>query len=400
MEIVDLFLNALQSKISACNNQITNYENSKNQRLQFKNILYVHGILNDEIKLEDLVSFNDEEIKILFACLDDEKKDLLFKTYNVYKPLFEMYNKIKDKYEGNFEAPQYNEASKWLNDIVSKVNRYLKSIKDINSEYVDSLREENQLYTKYYNLFNGNELIRPIENLKEFNNLLNTLIFNNHEKYEIKKFIGISHIRLLSKEYNNSMADDLDKYKVIIKGKKEKYHEIYNMLLSEKDINMESDTGALAKKINKDEYDIIEALSVIFMEQVLDDVKEDKLKVSEAILKLEDIILYSNKVKKDDNELNSVDNSIVQEAKNILHNEKELVNSINEEEFGKYLAQSMNEENDESIKYQIVSILLALHGELEKYENAKDMEKVGNLVLNNIKEYIEAYQTLKNKSNK
>lgn len=403
MEIVDIFLNTLQNSIDASSTQITEFENSKNEKLQIKNILYAHEILNNEIKLTDLVSFNDEEIKTIFECLDNEKKDILFKTYNVYKPLVEMYEKIKNKYEGDFEAPQYNEASKWLNDIVDKINYYLKNTQNSNAEYIDSLKKEAELYTKYYNLFNGNELVKPVNDLKEFDELLNKLNFNDHEKYEMKKFIGISHIKLLSEDYNSIMSEDLEKYKVIIKSKKEKYQETYNLLLKENNLNIETiDTFSIAEKLNQEEYAVRQALTVIFMEQILDEIKNKQLKVTKAILKLEDIIDFSHKTNpKEEKNINEDSNqSIINEAKDILFNEKDLVNSINEEEFSKYLAQSINEDTEESIKYQIVSILLALHSELEKYNNVKELEKVKDMVINNIKDYIEAYKTLKNKLNK
>ena len=122
MEIVDRFLDTLQNIINSNSIQIDDFEYKKNEKLKIKNILYNHNILENEITLDSLISFNDEEIKEIFACLDNNKKDILYKTYNVYKPLFEMYNKIKNKYNGEFEAPQYNEASKWLNDIVEKLN--------------------------------------------------------------------------------------------------------------------------------------------------------------------------------------------------------------------------------------------------------------------------------------
>ncbi len=403
MKIVDIFLNALQNIIDSSSTIITEYENSKNKKMQIKNILYKYEILNNKIKLEDLVSFNDEEIKTIFNCLDSEKKDILYKTYSIYKPLVEMYQKIKDKYEGDFEAPQYNEASKWLNDIVNKINAYIKDNQTSNSQYIESLKNENETYTKYYSLFNGNELIKPINDLKEFNSILDKLNFNDHEKYEIKKFIGIGHIKLLSSEYNNTLANELDKYKVIIKSKKNKYLQAYNQLCKEENFSIETvDTFALAQKLQQNEYDIRQALTVIFMEEILDKVKNNELKVNEAIVKLESIIDFSHKTTPTDDQkviVASEDENIIKEANDILINEKELVNSIDEEEFSKYLAQSFTEDNEQSIKYQIVSILLALHGELEKYNNAKELDKIKNMIISNIKDYIEAYKTLKNKLN-
>lgn len=442
MEIVDRFLDALQNIINISNIQINDFEYKKNEKLKIKNILYNHNILENEITLENLISFNDEEIKEVFACLDNNKKDILYKTYNVYKPLFEMYNKIKNKYNGEFEAPQYNEASKWLNDIVEKVNHYLKDNQTANNDYINSLKEENTRLNKYYNLFNGNNLIHPVDDLKDFSSLLDTLNFNDKEKYEIKKFIGISHIKLLSEEYNNSMNEELDKYKVVMKSKKEKYQKAYKKLQKETNLDFDTvNTLDLSNKYKIGEYEIRQALTVIFIEKILDQIKNEEITINNGILKLEDILKFSRgtepdisskeelsieqttepapnkevntdkqEVKKLSNEqpteetvkeeqLITDDEKVINEAVNILLNEKELVNSINEDEFSKYLTESFNNESKESIKYQIVSILLAMHAELEKYNNAKDIENVKNAVISNIKEYIEAYKILKNKLN-
>ncbi len=402
MEIVDLFLNALQTNISPSSSKIIDYENTRNSKMQIKNILYTHEILNDEIKLEDLVSFSDAEIETLFSALDSEKKDILFKTYNVYKPLFEMYQKIKNKFEGDFEAPQYNEASKWLNDIVYKINRYLKINNAPSDEFINSLKERNALYTKYYSLFNGNVLVKPVDDFQEFNDLLDELNFNDNEKYEIKKFIGIGHIKLLTKKQDDNK--ELDKYKVIIKSKKEKYQETYELLSKEEGLDIDNaNINDLTNKYNKDENEIRQSLTIIFMEDVIDKVKNNKLDLNSAILELDNILEFSRKnreeVVQEKIVVNSEEQEIINEANEILNNEKDLINSINDEEFSKYLAQSINTEGEESIKYQIVSLLLALHGELEKYNNIKDIDKLKDMVVNNIKDYIEAYKTLKSKLN-
>ena len=442
MEIVDRFLDTLQNIINSNSIQIDDFEYKKNEKLKIKNILYNHNILENEITLDSLISFNDEEIKEIFACLDNNKKDILYKTYNVYKPLFEMYNKIKNKYNGEFEAPQYNEASKWLNDIVEKVNHYLKDNQTANNEYINSLKEENVRLNKYYNLFNGNNLIHPINDLKDFSNLLETLNFNYKEKYEIKKFIGISHIKLLSEEYNNSMNEELNKYKVVMKSKKEKYQKAYKKIQKETNLDFDTvNTLDLSNKYKIGEYEIRQALTVIFIEKILEQIKNEEITINNAILKLEDILKFSRGTESDINNQEELsiesteetvlnkevetekqeiketsneqsieatikeeqvitkDEKVINEAVNILLNEKELVNDINEDEFSRYLAESFNNNSKESIKYQIVSILLAMHAELEKYNNAKDIENVKNAVISNIKEYIEAYKTLKHRLN-
>lgn len=396
MNIVDQFLNALQNKIEANKAQINDFATKQNQKMKIKNILYTHSILDNEIKYEDLISFSDDEIKEIFASLDYTKIDILFKTYSVYKPLVEMYKKIKDKYVGSFEAPQYIEASKWLNDIIKKINDYLNNEQKTNSEYINSLKQKNDFYNKYFELFNGHELVRPIEDLKDFSKLLTELNFNNKELYEIKKFIGTSHIKLLSTHYNNSSSEELDKYKVILKSKKEKYHDLYQQLIKEDNISINSNLNKLAKKYQTNTYNILQTISAILLERELNNITKET-KLSQVILRLEEILDYSHSLEPQEEITIEIDENekVLNEATNILKQEKDLVNNINEEEFGQYLLESIDNDSKEYLKYQIISILLELHTEIEKYNNVQDIEKARNIVIDNIKDYIETYKKLK-----
>ena len=399
MNIVDQFLNALQNKIEANKTQINDFETKQNQKIKIKIILYTHSILDNEIKYEDLISFSDDEIKEIFASLDNTKTDILFKTYSVYKPLVEMYKKIKDKYVESFEAPQYTEASKWLYDILKRINDYLNNEQKTNSEYINSLKQKNYFYNKYFELFNGNKLIKPIEDLKEFSKLLTELNFNNKELYEIKKFIGTSHIKLLSIHYNNALLYELDKYKVILKSKKEKYHDLYQQLIKEDNISINSNLDKLAKKYQTNTYNILQTISAILLERELNNITKET-KLSQVILRLEEILDYSHSLEPQEEITIEIDENekVLNEAKNILKQEKDLVNNINEEEFSQYLLESIYNDSKEYLKYQIISILLELYTEIEKYNNVQDVENDRNIVINNIKDYIETYKKLKEKN--
>ena len=434
MDIVDTFLNALQDKINASSGLITDFEEKKNQLLEIKNIFYAHNIIKDEIDEKDLISFTSEEINTLFDLLDKEKRELLFKTYSVYKPLVLMYEKIKDKFSGNFEAPQYAEAIKWLKDMAERINLLLRIGGGPNGDYISSLKEDSAYFNKYYKMFNGNELIKPIGDFKEFNILLDKLNFNDEEKYQIKKFVGISNIKLLSSSYTSMDENEFNKYKVILKGKREHYNDLFDALkaknLEFNNLNIES----LVKELNTDEYSLRQALCAVFFEQIFNRVNNKELRVSEAVLELEKILDFSKEVpapeiveepeavepkevqeeqpevKEDIKEeppkevpptvKENKDIEIIDEARSILRNEKDLINSVDEAEFAQYLAQSLAEESAESIKYQIVSILISLHTELDKYENVKELDHARKMVLINIRDYIDAYKTLKGKLEK
>ena len=406
MNIVDRFLNALQNRIETNNFQINDFESKQNQKIKLKNILYTHSILDNKITYEDLISFSDEEIKEIFSSLDNTKSELLFKTYCVYKPLVDMYENIKDKFTGTFEAPQYTEASKWLKDIVEKINNYLDNEPKNNTEYIKNLKEENDYYNKYFTIFNGNELIKPIENLKELNEVLEKINFNAQESYELKKIIGISHIKLLSNSYHITDSSELDKYKVIIKSKKEKYFELYQKLNNENNISIDSDLNKLAEKYETEPYDILQTISTILLERKLNEINKNT-KLSIIILELEKILDYSHTLepKKEDNietintdKKSQESNEVINKAQEILLIEKDLVNNIDEEEFSKYLLESIDNDSNEYTKYKIISILLELHTELEKYNNVKVIDEAKETVISNIKDYIETYNKLKEKN--
>ena len=265
MNIVEIFLNALQNKINALDSQISEFENKKNQIMEMKNFLYAHEILDNQVNVNEILSFSDNEIKNILNIIDSDRSDILYKTYAVYKPLIEVHDKIKSKYSGDFEAPQYIEALKWLEDMCNKINSYLQSSVDINEEYIGTVKNDYNYYNDFYKYFNGNELIRPIGKFDEFNTLLDKINFNDEEKYKIKKFIGIGNIKLLDKGFDNVSNNEFDKYKVILKNKKAKYSKLYDAL-KDKNITIEDvDVKGLCLELNEKEYDVRQALLIIFI---------------------------------------------------------------------------------------------------------------------------------------
>lgn len=338
MDIIDIFLNELQKRIDNNDTIINNFENKKNELIEIQNILYAHNTTDKEITLDDLLTFSDEDIKVLVKSIDQNKQDMLYRTFLIYKPIVVTYRNISSKF-GEFEAPQYQDALKWLNELLNRVNLYVKEFKNNNEDYIQMLREESAYYKKYYNLFNGDKLVSPIEDLNEFNGLLDKLGFSIHDKGQIKKYIGLNHIELLE--------DNIIEEQPTVEEK-----------ITE-DITLQEDS---------------------MMEEASNETEEPpKLPIEEKPLAKEN-------------------EPIIDEALEILQSEKELINSIDEKEFNEYLVQSVVSNNKNTLKYQIVSILLALHREVEKYQNVKGTNKTQQIYISNIDEYIETYKTLKAKN--
>lgn len=312
--MLDKFLNELQSKILSFENPINDYEEKHNELMEIQNILYKYEVLNNEITLEKILVFSEEDIKTIIDIVLKERSGSFFRAFLLYKPLIESFDKLKDKYGENFEAPQYKEALRWLNELLNKINNYINSFETLNKDYIANLKEESVLYRKYYNMFNGEKLIVPVDNFDEFNNLLNLLNLNEEEQGQVKMIIGMENIRLFTN--SNSQEE-------------------------------------------------------IIVEEIKDNIKKEK------------------EVK---------ENMFVLEAKKIISSEQELINSTNNDEFEKYLAHSISSDDENLVKYQIVSVLLALHEELLKYDNFKDDEKIAANIMENVKEYIDAYKVLKNRN--
>ena len=293
MSIMDIFLNELSKKLEQTSTPVNEFENKKNDLILIKNIFYEHEITANEITIDNLLDFNNEEVKqILSIVLDGEKLESFYRTYSVYKPLTVTYNNIKEKFGDNFEAPQYNEAIKWLNALVKKINEYINNYEDNNQEYIDKLKEEYKTYLKFYNMFQGNALINPITNFGELYVLLDGMNFTELEKAKIKKAIGIDNLKFIEKK------------------------------------------------------------------------------------PVEDIITKAN---------------------NILKEEEELINKASDKDFMKDLVDSINSDDNKAYESRIISILNSLKLEVNKYENAKDFEEIRGSILDNIKDYLETYQELKEK---
>lgn len=390
--ILDSFLDGLQKKINSLEEPINKYELNKNDLLEIKNILYKYEIVGNQITLDNLLNFSLDDIRCILSIVFGERKDSFLRAYLVYKPLIDTYEAVKDKFGSEFEAPQYKDAVKWLNELVDNINKYIDKNND--NDYIDSLKLKEEVYRKYYNKFNGNSLIEVIDNFDELDLILNELNFNDEEKGKIKKIVGIGNIKLFN---GGNVLDNniFNKYKIILDDLLFNYKDTYE-LLKDRDIDFNNiDVDYLSVELNRSKKDIRGALSALWLESEFNNIEKESLDLDESLNRLDKIIDFSNVIDKEDDS-----NKLFIEASMILKNEQELINSIDEEKFNSYLAQSINSDTEEAVKYQIVSVLLALHGELNKYSNFKDDDMIKTDIANNISEYLEAYKVLKKKLDK
>ena len=394
MKTIDTFLNELQNKINSFDEPINDYENKRNELMEIQNILYAHNIVKKEITLDDLLSFSNEEVKRIIAIVDKEKADSLFKAFLVYKPLILNYESIKEKFGENFEAPQYLEAVRWLNELAKRTNAHLRDFEGRNEVYINSLKEKNIDYKKFYNLFKGEELISLLSEFKKFDKLLDELNFNDEEKGRIKKLVGIGNIKLF-----NAMCDDSSN-----NDEKSSEKSITEFVDSE----LKTNDDSLINPMQDETYNVKDENVIDIDNQLIINEDATELKSEESIENasnnLESIEVSENDDIGSKSKINNIENNVedddcVIQAQEILSNEQDLINSINEQEFSEFLAQSINSDSKDYVKYQIVAILIALNSDLEKYHNFYDVPSTRDISLTNIKKFIEVYRTLKDKLN-
>jgi len=394
VKTIDTFLNELQNKINSFDEPINDYENKRNELMEIQNILYAHNIVKKEITLDDLLSFSNEEVKRIIAIVDKEKADSLFKAFLVYKPLILNYESIKEKFGENFEAPQYLEAVRWLNELAKRTNAHLRDFEGRNEVYINSLKEKNIDYKKFYNLFKGEELISLLSEFKKFDKLLDELNFNDEEKGRIKKLVGIGNIKLF-----NAMCDDSSN-----NDEKSSEKSITEFVDSE----LKTNDDSLINPMQDETYNVKDENVIDIDNQLIINEDATELKSEESIENasnnLESIEVSENDDIGSKSKINNIENNVedddcVIQAQEILSNEQDLINSINEQEFSEFLAQSINSDSKDYVKYQIVAILIALNSDLEKYHNFYDVPSTRDISLTNIKKFIEVYRTLKDKLN-
>ena len=394
MGVVGFFLDKLVKEESSIANPINDIEIKKNEILEIKNIIMKYNGLLDE---NTIINMKDEDLKRLFELYDG-----LYSLYDeciINIKIIKTFMDFKEVYK-DFEAPQYESSLEWIKGMCVKINEYINNFEKDNLEYQKYLEEKVKLPKEYLKLFKNEKLIKPIENIEDFLKFVDDMSLTLEDRIELKCEIGKMNSKLLFKDDSSTKkTDDLvyEKYFTILKNKKSKYKDIYKIVKNEK-IEIETfsnDIKEISKKYKLDIEDVTGCGIAIILEKTLKNKKNRDIDYLEKILDLN-----VNNVDKNNKEEITEDKKILDEIKDIFDKEKRLIKKVNEDELNLFLAQSINLNDEKAIGYKIISVLSALYSEAEKFKNSAGMKFTHDNSLGNIRQFIEAYNMLKENQNK
>lgn len=215
MIVVKTFVSELSKRIEMLNSQIVIFEEKVSQVKSIEDIIKkatlkeVSAINGDDLaliseenykRITEIVNFNDNE--------DNLNKFIMHAVTNKLYAKLLLDGKVDDELEKKSEN-----AKNWLEEQANSIKEFIVEFKLSNENYLKSLKQSDNLYKKYLEYFSNDELVKPITNIEEFNDVLTKCGLIMSEKWQLLKYIAQKNITL-SKQGKNK--DILDEIKVLL----------------------------------------------------------------------------------------------------------------------------------------------------------------------------------------
>lgn len=224
MIVVKTFVSELNKKIDMLHAQIEQFE---------KKVKEVHEITTiiEKTTLKDIKDINGDDISLINE--DDFKTIIDVVKFNNSNKILENFiknavtNKLYAKLflEGKADeelTKKAEEAKKWLDEHANNIKEFILEFKESNESYLISLKNSDNLYKKYLDFFAGEELVKPLTNFKEFNDLLKKSGLIMSEKWQLLKYIAQKNIEFSNNTLETDMMEEikklLDEEKDLLKG--------------------------------------------------------------------------------------------------------------------------------------------------------------------------------------
>lgn len=417
MDAIQDFLNELQKRIDAVSGQVIDFENEKNTILAINNILFKYSLDKDNITGLDLINVDEKDLREIFKIkYEGEELDNILNKFKLQARVVSIYQNLINKYgEGN-NPPQYVEAKEFIDKIAKELTSDMSRFIERNKAYIEASKKSVSLPKKYLALFAGGKLNSPIYDFTEFNDYVNNLGFSLEERAELKKVVGEANYNLVMNSKTKEQEKIINKYSSILVVKKSKYQAAYDLIKNENFIlsNVDDDLSRMMEKYNLDFMNAKQAITCVLLEKNLQEYEkaiansemEDSIK-REYLLTLENIfeniMVFSRKhevkVATESGKINP-DEEMITKVEKILHDEKDLIAATDQEKLEIYLAQNIDANTSEAIRYKIVSILIEMLSSLNKFKEIIKMDDESlkynhDQELGNLNRYIETYLSLK-----
>ncbi|MDD2409639.1 MAG: hypothetical protein PHD03_02855 [Bacilli bacterium] len=449
MKPIQTLLDELTKRITTTTSLIVELERNKNAVLAIENILFKYDITADALKIDNIVKINDQDYSNILEEMGEEDILTLTENFSKNKEIIKLYQEITSTHGNVAEAPQYNKAIEEIKKITFQISNYLTQFKNEQKGHISSLEEVLESYNKYANKFKIGELIEPIFDMNDFNDMLNKCGLDLTTKSAIKKEVGkLNYSLVINKGISkNENEKALDKYRVIVQRKKQEYgktlEEVQEIFLSKNLIinidNILIRIDEIANKIEKP-YKIIQnaivclmlekeinAYDKIILEQreITSEIKEEAIITCEKLLEISRMKPFKStienaKINEKEKETKKTKNAkmikkdeniiLIEKIQEIIIEETELLKSFSENDmsrlteisnlYEKYVNEEESyEKNKLTLAYiaETLRLNLILFKQLLKNynEDKKQYEIEYKNMVGDLREYLDTYDIVK-----
>lgn len=213
MIVVKTFVSELFKKVEMLHAQIDQFEEKVNcvnevidiiKKATLKDVEHINGndialiSENDFKKIIDVAHFNNSE-----ECL---------KTFIKYAVTSKLYAKLL--LDGKVDEDLSTEVEKaklWLDEQASHIKEFVIEFKESNETYLNNLKLSDNLYQKYLSYFVNDELVKPLSDIEEFNDVLKKSGLIMNEKWQLLKYIAKRNLEFSSFVTSSDMMEEVKK---------------------------------------------------------------------------------------------------------------------------------------------------------------------------------------------
>lgn len=308
MIVVKTFVSELNKKIEMLHAQITIFEKKVSQVKSLEEMI-MKSTLKDisEINGDDLALISEENYKKLTEIVNFNDNEDNLNKFIMHAVTTKLYAKLL--LDGKVDDEliiRRNKAKEWLDEQANYIREFIVEFKTSNENYLNSLKLSDSLYQKYLAYFSNDELVNPMYNIEEFNDVLKKSGLIMSEKWQILKYISQRNISLKKEGQKKDLLSDIKK--------------------------LLEDEGDLLDGVTEEQLNF--CISLIDMSE--SDVKKLNLSNSDLIKYQKIPILYNIKILYEET-LNLVNKNSYEDRKIIEKNKKELLEFKNSYNFFKKL---------------------------------------------------------------
>ena len=327
LNAIQKFLKALNDRIQEVSSNINEINDRKNVVLELENLFVQHKINKNNITGSDLTKLNNEEFSRILEIVNLPRIAEKKKAYEQYCQETSL------------------KATNWLKAMGAVITGAFKYSIANEAENLASLKESIATYKCYQAMFRGDDLIKPIFDMREFHNLLIICRMNIADTATIKFIIGKASVRLvLNKNVTADEQASIQKYQIILDKKQKTYADYIpaveqlalSLEITIKLSGVEDQITALAEAgSNLSFKNIQNAVVCILLKAELDSFAENQVASTEQVASLinnAEFLLKISRRHKPKNISNSKtaneSDKLIIQAKNILEQEQEFLKNI------------------------------------------------------------------------